>query len=164
MIPHASHALTAGATLKALLVREYECADALLHIIRIEHGALQNRKVESIVNAAADKKRLATKLERLVSERRDFLRQVGMGGVGSEFELWLDQPQMQEVKTVWTGLTKILDQSRHQNRINGGILESLRRYTQRAVEILHGLSSMESLYGPLGKTQSLLRTRYSTTA
>lgn len=163
MIPHGSVALTAGAKLKALLVREYECADALLQIVRIEHDALQKRDIESLGNAAADKERLATELQQLVSGRRDFLKQVGIGAVGSEFELWLNQTQMQEVKTVWTALTKIVTQSRHQNRINGGILDSLRRYTQRAVEILHGLSSMESLYSPLGESQSILRTRYSTT-
>ena len=58
-------------------------------------------------------------------------------------------------------LTGLIESCRHQNTVNGAVIDLLSRYNERSLQILLGQSPTETVYGPAGHERSGPSSRYS---
>ncbi len=130
-----------GAQTALLVEHQIDCARQLLGLLSREKDALDTRATNAVIDLAAEKERLAARLEELGSQRRA----LSSGGDVTS-------------GTRWEELRDLLRACRHQNVVNGSVIELSRRFTEQLLGMIRGTSSQETLYGPEGRPLRLTGT------
>jgi len=150
-------------SLDTLLEGEHNATVRLLDALREEHQALMRRDMTALDNAVNKKSQQVAELEVLGRDRDAALKAAGHAAGREGIESWLSRQPNGAVKKLWQELQNLLLRCQRQNQINGGIVETSRRYIQRALSLLQGQSAEPALYGPSGAsgpaTRSSLYTR-----
>jgi flagellar biosynthesis/type III secretory pathway chaperone len=137
-------------SLNALLEGERSATVRLLDALREEHQALMRRDMTALDHAVNKKSQQVAELEILGRERDAALNATGHTAGREGIESWLSHQPNGAAKKLWQELQNLLLRCQRQNLINGGIVETSRRYTQRALSLLQGQSAEPALYGPSG--------------
>ena len=130
-----------GARIALLAENQIDCARQLLGLLGREKDALDARATNAVIDLAAEKEHLAARLEELGSKQRA----LSSGGDVTSV-------------TRWEELRELLRACRHQNVVNGSVIELSRRFTEQLLGMIHGTSSDEALYGPNGRPLRLTGT------
>jgi flagella synthesis protein FlgN len=150
-------------SLDALLEGERNATVRLLDALREEHQALTHRDMTALDHAVSKKSQQVAELEILGRDRDAALKTAGHAFGREGIESWLSHQPNGAAKKLWQELQNLLLRCQRQNQINGGIVETSRRFTQRALSLLQGQSAEPALYGPSGAsgpaTHSSLYTR-----
>ena len=141
------------ARLTELGEHQIDCARQLLGILNREKDALDTRATGSILELATEKERIAARLEELVTEQRELSNRHGHD---EDLEA---NPMEDATSFARRGELRALMQAcRHQNLVNGSVIEIRRRFTEQLLSSIRGTSSHETLYGPQGKPLRLTGT------
>lgn len=138
----------------------------LILALNNEHTALSENNLEAVQTIAEEKILLMEHLEDLNKERRTVLEVAGLDitstGIGDYFEN-TKSPRAPQMKALWSEISNLTSQCDKQNNINGIIIESNKRHTEKALSILQGKQQNTDLYSKKGETvkspqnQTLLR-------
>ncbi len=118
-------------------------AQKLLAVLEREYELLAQRDIEGLGEAAAEKQSLVAQLD-------------GRG------EAYTDDTEADP--GLRAELTRLIQSCRHQNTINGAVIDLLTRYNERSLQILLGQTPTETVYGPAGQEHSAGAGRYSASA
>lgn len=134
-------------------------ADAarLLAILRREHTLLTGRDPSAIGQIAYEKQQHLAQLEESSRQHSAALLAAGFQQHTLRMQDWLRQYAKDtghDLTPAWRQLESLLTDCRHQNQLNGGIVETSRRHTQRALSLLLGKPQETELYNPDGATAS----------
>ncbi len=125
-----------------------------------EHEALANQDAEKLNDLTTAKQLLVENLEDLDNERKAILRNAGMELSKTGVEAYLsrfNQTQSSDVDRLWEAISALSKLCEKQNAINGVIIESQRRRTETALEILQGKSTESETYSSKGKSVAVSR-------
>ena len=124
-----------------------------------EHEALSSQNLEKLNEFAEAKQLLIENLEDLDGERKKILADAGMelGKTGVEDYLSRFSSGKNELVRIWEAISKLSRECEKQNNVNGVIIESQRRRTETALDILKGNSGESELYSKKGKSVSVNR-------
>jgi flagellar biosynthesis/type III secretory pathway chaperone len=145
--------------LHALLLKGLQDAQALLDLLRREQGFLSQREMMSLTEAVQQKQKLTQGLHLLAHEYQKILpcllrlpdeKISNSQTFGNHQDILLLQEQ----------LKSLVQECRRQNAQNAALLEVMRRYMQRAIDILVGSPPGEAVYNPQGETRRLTAARY----
>ena len=136
-----------------VLQEETETATQLLDALRRERDALGKRDLETTEQVAKEKDSLITCLESLASRQHDLLASAGVDLSQQNVGVALKALGLGSLSKQWQGLLSVLADCRHQNLVNGGIIEISRRFAQQVLDTLHGASLDDQLYGPEGEAK-----------
>jgi len=136
-----------------VLHQETEAAGQLLTALRKERNALGNRDLEATGEAAREKEALIVRLETLAARQNELLGLAGIDPNTKNLDGALKSAGLGAVLERWQALLDVLTQCRHQNLINGGVIEMSRRFAQQVLEGLRGISPDGQVYGPDGDAQ-----------
>jgi len=137
-------------SLEALLEDERGATARLLDALREEHQALVRRDMTALDHAVNKKSQQVAELEILGRDRDAALKAAGHAAGREGIESWLSRQPSGAARKLWQELQNLLLRCQRQNLINGGIVETSRRFTQRALSLLQGQSAEPALYGPSG--------------
>jgi flagellar biosynthesis/type III secretory pathway chaperone len=145
-------------SLETLLEGEHSTTARLLEALREEHQALVRRDMTALDHAVNKKSQQVAELEMLGRERDAALNAAGHAAGREGIESWLSRQPHGAAKKLWQELQNLLLRCQRQNLSNGAIVETSRRYTQRALSLLQGQSAEPALYyGPSGASGSATR-------
>lgn len=133
-----------------VLHQETEAAGQLLTALRKERNALGNRDLEATGETAREKESLIASLEILAARQNELLALAGIDPCTRDLDSALKSAGLGALLERWQALLDVLAQCRHQNLINGGVIEMSRRFAQRVLESLRRVSPDSQLYGPKG--------------
>lgn len=121
--------------------------EKLAALLQDEHAALTARDVAAVEACTKRKHELLAHLEILDRQRNeasallDNHNEAGNNGVASDDDF---TELKQQIKT-------LLDKCRHQNDINGAIIDISTQFSKRILEVMLGVASSESLYDSTGR-------------
>ena len=139
--------------LSDVLQQETEAAGQLLTALRKERSALGERDLEATGEAAREKEALIVRLENLAARQNELLALAGIDPSTRDLDRALMSAGLRALLEPWQTLLDVLAQCRHQNLINGGVIEMSRRFAQQVLEGLRGVSPDGQIYGPDGDAQ-----------
>jgi flagellar biosynthesis/type III secretory pathway chaperone len=139
-------------SLAAWLQDGIEQAGQLLAALEREQRALLNRRANELESAVADKQRFATALECHTREGEALLRAAALPTDRHGFERLLEREGDSHTRGLWQRFERVCTQGRQLNRMNGGLLESGRRFAEQALALLHGEPAPAPAYGPSAGT------------
>lgn len=141
--------------LQALLRREVECAGQLINILRCEFKALKQGDSVNLQQIVAQKSQSISALTRLSSERQQWLTAAGYPTADSaidEYIQQMDAARRMPIEELRRSLRTLAQQAKRLNEINGGVVETSRRYLEHALAILQNRGAEVELYSPTAKT------------
>ncbi len=122
---------------------EFACLQELDTLLGQERQALKSRDTVLIGQLLEQKQALIIELESLDCQRRHLKQQAGeMTSCGNDIREFINTRDAE--------LKKLLEQFRHQNRVNHGIVEMGRIFTRQILSILRGHAHNPGLYDPQG--------------
>ncbi len=133
-----------------VLQQEAQAAHQLLAALRKEREALGSRDLDATGETAREKEELITLLESLAAQQNQLLARAGVDPGTRDLESALKSAGLGALLERWRALLDVLAQCRHQNLINGGVIEISRRFAQQVLDGLRGASPDSRLYGPDG--------------
>ena len=136
-----------------VLQQETETAAQLLDALHRERNALGSRELEATEEMAREKEALITRLESLASQQQELLASAGVDPSHQNVDVALKALGLASLAKQWQELLSVLAECRHQNLINGGIIEISRRFAQQVLDTLHGGKFEDELYGPEGEAK-----------
>lgn len=132
------------------LARQHDRLVTLAGLLEEERQALCEGQIdgEHLNSLAAHKRALLDELERLESQRRTAQQKLGYesGRVGAE-RAAVDAGCLES----WHAMRTQAEQVRHQNELNGSLLQVRMSHNQRTLDFLHE-SAGNSFYGPNGQS------------
>ncbi len=143
-----------AARLLTLFDQEIEQADALLSALQDEHEALQQRTASAIDSALTRKTQRLKDFDETERARRQLLRTLQVpddrAAIGAFLTKQTDNAPALTQR--WSRLLSVAAQCRHQNQLNGALVEMQRRQVQRALDVLRGAPE-STTYGPTGTAE-----------
>jgi flagella synthesis protein FlgN len=137
-----------------VLQSEYKISADLLESLKLERQALIDADIDRVNQLSEKKQPLVLQLEVLGKQRETILKSVGFNpdkaGL-SAFISNLPEKQNQTMNKVLSQLKAMAEACRHQNQLNGGIVNVNRQYVQRAMNIFRGRDTNADAYGPGGE-------------
>jgi len=127
--------------LQQLIQGEKELVANLLELLKHEEQVLVKRDVDGIEKAVAAKQLIISELEKLAVERSNVLKNNGCSDDKEGFEGYLsqlDERTSTALEQEWEQLQELLKSCQDQNQVNGHILDSSRRNTEKALSLLVG--------------------------
>ena len=146
--------MTSFQQLRSVLLAEQNTASALLVLLKSECVPLTRSNTEFITKAAADKRPLLVKLEKLARQREAVLRTEGFSSDKDGMEAFIENQTAMEAKelnSILKSLKLAAKACRENNQINGSIVNVNRQYLQKAMSILRGRDANSTAYGPGGE-------------
>jgi flagellar biosynthesis/type III secretory pathway chaperone len=144
-----AEALRGAADLSALLGNEY--------------ASLRQGDLEALQKTTTPKQQLIAQLDHLGEDLRRNFGRLGIAFEANTIAAWLTATNNALLQRNLGELKMLLESCRHQNRINGALMEALKGHAHRAVQVLSGECSREQVYSALGESRPLLRSRYTAT-
>lgn len=138
-----------GESLAAQLAR----ARRMLEVLRLEHEALARRDLPALEQAAVEKERLIGQLEGLAAQQDGLLRAAGIDPSTPGLEGALERAGRSQCAAMWRELRAVLAECRQQNLVNGGVLDTLRRFAREVLAMMRGRESASQTYGRSGEVQ-----------
>lgn len=141
--------------LQALLRQEVECAGQLMDILRCEFEALKQGDNVNLQQIVAQKRQSINALARLSSERQQWLTAAGYPKTASAIDEYIQQTDVAErnsIEELRRSLRTLAQEAKRLNEINGGVIETSRRYLEHALAILQNRGTEVELYSPTAKT------------
>jgi flagellar biosynthesis/type III secretory pathway chaperone len=139
--------------LAEVLVAEIAQARRMLEVLALERAAIARRDLPAIEQAAAEKERLVAVLEGLAARQDRLLAAAGVDPRHPDPEAALTRAGLASVLAPWRELRAILLDCRQQNRINGGAIETLRRFARDVLAVLRGTPPGSLTYARTGEAQ-----------
>ena len=133
-----------------VLQQEAQAAHQLLAALHREREALGSRDLDATGETAREKEALITRLESLAARQNQLLARAGIDPGTRDLDSALKSAGLGALLERWQALLEVLAQCRHQNLINGGVIEISRRFAQQVLDGLRGASPDGRLYGPDG--------------
>ena len=146
--------MTSFQQLRSVLLAEQNTASALLVLLKSECVPLTRSNTEFITKAAADKRPLLVKLEKLARQREAVLRTEGFSSDKDGMEAFIENQtavEAKELNSILKSLKLAAKACRENNQINGSIVNVNRQYLQKAMSILRGRDANSTAYGPGGE-------------
>lgn len=130
------------------LYRLYEAQknklNELMVMLQDEKNALSNRDIETIDNIARNKKILLDAIADIDAERQAYMEEA----IAEHGEFVFSSEAFSQIKEQ---IQLLLDQCRHMNQINGGIIELGQFFTEKMINILYNLPMEQATYDTSGK-------------
>jgi len=148
-------ALTQHDELQALLRREVECASQLVDILRCEFETLKRGNGQSLQQIVAQKSQGINALAHLSSQRQQWLTAAGYPKTDSAIDEYIqhaDAARRMPIAELRRSLRALAEEAKRLNEINGGVIETSRRYLEHALAILQNRGAEVELYSPTAKT------------
>lgn len=123
-----------------IMQREMEHCTQLLQVLHREHTAVTNNTPDLLEQAAQEKLHWLQQVEALAGRRAEALR------VASDLSTHPD------VVARWQQVQRIMLECQRQNQINGSVIELSSRHTLRALSLLRGQSTDQTVYSATGAT------------
>ncbi len=140
--------------LDRVLEQETQTAEQLLAALYKEREALGKRDLDTTGETARKKDTLIIQLESLAARQNELLTRAGIDPGTRDLADALKSAGLGALLERWQALRDVLAQCRHQNLINGGVIEMSRRFAQQVLDGLRGASPDGKLYGPDGDAKS----------
>lgn len=130
---------------------ERECLGSLHELLVHEVAHIRRRNTSEIDNCAKSKGQILEKLDNLDKERQVFLESLE-SGTGTQ------QTNIQESRKIVSlkaSIQSLLDECRHQNHINGSVIEISQLFNRQILDIIRGVPGDQTTYNATGKNQKL---------
>ncbi len=138
-----------------ILQAEIKQVQVLLELLTEEYQLLQSHTPEPLEKLTQKKQQQIEKLETTVIQQNLFLQQQELTPDRNGIENFIQQaPSDSPIRAQWEEFEELLDASRKQNEINGGMLAQSRRQVTHALNLLHGITEAQKTYGPSGESCS----------
>lgn len=124
-----------------LLQQEAEILDNLYALLSEETDILKANDVDNLHEVTSNKHRLLDQLGTLDKQRQLFM---------DDATLLNNEQFNSEIDELNKLIQSKLNQCRHRNNVNGGMIEVRQQFNTRILNVLHGDSSNESTYGASG--------------
>lgn len=118
------------------------------HALEEESRALSERAADALSGVVERKMAMLRKLDSVGNTLGQLLAGAGLGADAASLEQCLDTPELRER---WDRFHDGLAKCSHHNRLNGGVIEVSRNYTEQMLNILRGPTASPGVYGPGGK-------------
>ncbi len=139
----------------AALEAEAAAYGALLGLLRVEQQALVAADAAAVQAALVDKSRQVDLLMQAGHRRVDALRRSGFAPDASGMAAWLADPAREpQLRPLWAEITRLAEEARAQNAINGRLIATQQRHWDRALASLWQAAGMTTTYGADGRTQT----------
>ncbi len=138
------------------LLETLENTSTLLNeALKQEATILSSSNSEALITTSSQKKSLVSQLEKNTKVLHVFLVKKGVKEGLYGLEALLDNIKVQEpeliIHQLWDSIQNLINQNKELNFSNGSIIELNKRYTQRAIDVLHGKSELSHhTYGANG--------------
>ncbi len=138
-----------------ILLAEAQQAGTLAALLEQEQESLARREVDSLVRVVAEKEKRLVDLDRLANERASLLQQAGYSPDRDGFLALLDADRTGRLRELWSNLESLLKRCRHQNQVNGKMLDIGQIQTRQMLALLLGReSSANELYDQNGNAST----------
>jgi flagella synthesis protein FlgN len=124
--------------LRAVIEELLVCSQQLHETLLAERDALTQHNLNTLNGHTAAKKELLVHLEALEMRRRGQLNQLGLDPGGETI--------VPELESLWQNVLEVLRRCQEANEVNGAILRTHQTQTQRALDLLAGQDSNQSVY------------------
>lgn len=151
-------------TMEGSLHAQIDCASALLNVLGREHSQLVKREFQELPGTTREKTALLQRLDALGTSHRQLLAEAGVPPGQHPLNPSPEPAEPPELRPLGARLRGILAACKHQNDINGQSITAIRRFAQRALELLAGSAKQGTVYSRLGQARSLCTTRYQAEA
>lgn len=141
--------------LAPLLRREADCAAALLKLLQREREALKGRDADEIGRIAAEKEVLVRELDGHGARQEQLFRLAGIDPEREDLQEAIAVTGSDALSRAWQEVLNRLEECRHQNQINGAIVDMSQRFTQQVLDLIRGIPANTRLYGPSGASKDL---------
>ena len=121
--------------------------ESLIKLLHEEHASLRARDIASLEKCTTQKHKLLLQLETLESKRKQINKQLLEQSKGGSN----DNPTSRELIDLNNRVQLLLDDCRHQNEINGAVIEISRQFSQQLLGIMFGAPPSESIYNSAGQ-------------
>jgi flagellar biosynthesis/type III secretory pathway chaperone len=124
-------------------------------VLEQEALGLKDRDAEALEKSTRQKQALAYNLEALSERQENFLRAQNLpaGKEGIESILYAHpstNPATSSMRAIWRDIQNLTAACQKLNEVNGAYIGLLRQHVQRSLDIVHGQSSQDVVYGPDG--------------
>lgn len=131
----------------ALLKQEASALEDLYALLMKELVALKDRNSDTITELAEAKSSVLNKLAMLDKQRQLYIE-------NEEHPIVEDNPFSDNITTLSSEIEVCLDKCRHQNNINGGIIEMSQLFNEKILDIICGNFDEEVTYSADGKNNA----------
>ncbi len=131
----------------ALLQQESTLLDELYQLLKQETKALKEKNIELINKLLESKNVLLDKLGMLDKQRQLYIEREAS-------QTPMEESMGLKVQEMNRSIQERLDNCKHQNNINGGIIEVTRLFNQKILDIVHGQPNQENTYSAEGKNRT----------
>ena len=125
-------------TLRAVLEELLECAQALKETLLAERTALAEHNLNTLNQHSDAKKDLLLRLEALELQRRQQLNHMGLDHA--------QDPIVPGLESLWQAVLETLRGCQEANEVNGAMVRIHQNHTQRALDLLAGRDTRQSVY------------------
>lgn len=141
-------------TLKTLLQRQINAANAVMEKLKYEREALEKRNFDAITLLQKDKHTLLAQLNDAEEARQRLVKQMQLdfGQAGfEEFCTHVPQQWRAAFNALWEERKSLLENCRNANEINGRILYHTHMASERIMSTLRGQSQSQYVYNAKGR-------------
>ena len=131
----------------ALLQQESTLLDELYQLLKQETKALKEKNIELMNKLLESKNVLLDKLGMLDKQRQLYVEREAS-------QTPMEESMGLKVQEMNRSIQERLDNCKHQNNINGGIIEVTRLFNQKILDIVHGQPDQENTYSAEGKNRT----------
>lgn len=143
------------ADLLALTAKETGLVQQFIELLRQEQSALQLGEPARLPALVEAKTSLVDALNKISSERNQFLSQQGLVGDKAGMQAWLDSnPKEKALRKSWNHLLELAAEARELHRQNGQLIHLHLQSTHEALGVLTQKMQKSLLYGPDGQSSS----------
>jgi len=116
---------------------------------------LKGNHADALNRTTQQKEAVANSLEALANRQENLLRALKLPAGKEGIEAVLStlpatDPTTTTVRTIWLAIIRLTATCQKLNEINGSYIGLLRQHVRRSLDILHGQSSQDVVYGPDG--------------
>jgi flagella synthesis protein FlgN len=132
-------------------------------VLEQEKESLRIRDVPGLEQTTKAKESLAERINGLTADQQDLFKRhnlpTGRGGIDRLFAVLPSSPQVDAFRDKWSKIKELAEQCNEINLHNGAYIALLSQHTQRSLDVLHGRSQSEFVYGRDGARHRPTATR-----
>lgn len=140
-----------------ILTREQHLSSGLLGLLKTEATVLAESNLHDLERIAIAKQELAVQVNQQVQLHNLLLREWGLPETreGTDQLIRWVENHTPHVRELWAEVKKLAADCRHQNDINGQMVEMARRNTEKAIEVIaYRQESKKPVYGRSGQLRA----------
>lgn len=150
-------------TLDHLFDQYQELIAAMRGVLEQEKENLRIRDVPALELTTKTKESLAEQINGLTTSQQALFRKhnlpTGRGGLDRLFAALPSSPQVDAFRDKWGKIKELAEQCNDLNTHNGAYIALLNQHTQRSLDVLHGRTQNEFVYGRDGARHHPAATR-----